>query len=183
MTAIDPRELIATKAMQVLKLLRIRRMPFLVGSIHPFKDYFRGFEKTEAVREIFGDETAQVLGNLQVEIVSLGGYMWVSDVDGHLVVSAQYLNSGDKVDIYLDIVHELVHVRQFREGKELFDTRYDYADRPTEIEAYEHAVKEAKRLGLSDARICLYLKTEWMSEQDLRQLAKTLNVKCPNNKS
>lgn len=175
---IDPRELIATKAMQILKLLRIRRMPFLIGSIHPFTDYFKGFEKTDAIRQIFGERTEAVLQNLKVEITTLGGYMWVSDVDGHLVVSAQYLNSGDKVDIYLDIIHELVHVRQFIEGKGLFDTRYDYADRPTEIEAYNHAVKEARRIGLSDTRICQYLKTEWMNERELKQLAKTLNVKC-----
>jgi len=37
---------------------------------------------------------------------------------------------------------------------------------------------EARRLGLSDERICRYLKTEWMSDEDLKKLTKTLNVKC-----
>jgi DNA-binding transcriptional regulator YhcF (GntR family) len=64
------------------------------------------------------------------------------------------------------------------EGKELFDSRYDYIDRPTEIEAYRHAVEEAKNLGLSDEKICKYLKTEWMSNEDLKRLAKTLNINC-----
>jgi hypothetical protein len=104
--------------------------------------------------------------------------MWVSNVDGHLMVSSRYLNTGDKMDIYLDLIHELVHVRQFMEGKELFDSDYNYAERPTEVEAYRHAVKEARRLRLSDERICRYLKTEWMSDDDLRLLAKILDVRC-----
>jgi hypothetical protein len=88
------------------------------------------------------------------------------------------LKWGDKTDIYLDLIHELVHVKQLREGKQLFDVEYDYADRPTEIEAYQHAVNEARRLGLDDERICDYLKTEWMSHEDLKKLAKAVNVKC-----
>jgi hypothetical protein len=64
------------------------------------------------------------------------------------------------------------------EGKQLFDVDYDYADRPTEVEAYRVAVEEARKMGLSDKRICRYLKTEWMSEADFKRLAKMLNVKC-----
>jgi hypothetical protein len=103
--------------------------------------------------------------------------MWVSNRDGHLVVSARYLNKGDRVDIYLDVIHELVHVKQFMEGKELFDERYDYVERPTEIEAYRHTVAEARRIGLSEERIMEYLATEWMSEHDLERLAETLDIK------
>lgn len=144
----------------------------------PFTDYFKGFEKVDAVRRIFGDRTEKVLANLRVEFAGRRGYMGVSDVDGHLIISADYLNKGDTVDIYLDVIHELVHVRQFMEGKELFDHNYEYVERPTEVEAYRCAVEEARRLGLSDERICEYLRTEWMSEDDLKCLAKTVNVKC-----
>ncbi len=104
--------------------------------------------------------------------------MWIDPTDGSLIISSHYLNEGDKTDIYLDLIHELVHVRQFMEGKKLFDAEYDYADRPTEIEAYQHAVDEARRLGLNDQQICEYLKTEWMSDEDLTRLAKSLNVEC-----
>jgi hypothetical protein len=78
----------------------------------------------------------------------------------------------------LDIVHELCHVKQFMDGKELFDPHYDYVDRPTEVEAYRYAVKEARRLGLSDQWILAYLKTEWMSNQDLAKLARHVNIEC-----
>lgn len=105
--------------------------------------------------------------------------MWVNDRNGHLMISSRYLNSGNKIDIYLDLIHELVHVRQFMEGQELFDEHYSYVDRPTEVEAYRHAVEEARRIGLSDERICQYLKTEWMSRDSLERLARILKVRCP----
>jgi hypothetical protein len=143
-----------------------------------FTDYFKGFEKVEAVRGIFGKNTDAVLGNLRVEFAGMRGYMGVSNVDGHLLISTLYLKKGDMVDIYLDIIHELVHVKQFMEGKELFDDRFSYEERPTEIEAYRHAVEEARRLGLSDARICNYLKTEWMTDEEFKRLAETVNVDC-----
>jgi hypothetical protein len=147
-------------------------------STYPFTDYFKGFEKIRAVRLIFGENTDEVLRNLRVEFNSRRGYMGVSDEDGHLMVSAEYLNKGDMIDIYLDVIHELVHVKQFMEGKKLFDNSYRYVDRPTELEAFRQAVEEARNLGLNDERICEYLKTEWMSDEDLRKLAKALDVKC-----
>ncbi len=35
-----------------------------------------------------------------------------------------------------------------------------YVDRPTEIEAYQTTVAEAKRIGMTDEQIIEYLKTE-----------------------
>jgi hypothetical protein len=96
------------------------------------------------------------------------------------MVNPNYLRNGDRVDIYLDVIHELVHVRQWMDGANLFEGGYRYVERPTEVEAYRYTVEEARRLGLSDERICGYLKTEWMSDDDLWQLAKTLGVECPN---
>ena len=103
--------------------------------------------------------------------------MGVSDEDGHLMISVDYLRNGDEQDIYLDIIHELVHVKQFRNGIELHDHRFSYPTRPTEIEAYAHTVKEARRIGMTDAEIYEYLKTEWLTNEEVKQLASTLNVK------
>lgn len=149
----------------------------------PFLDYFRGFDKVEAVRRIFGANTDEVLHRLRVEFAGMRGYMGVSNEDGHLLVSTLYLRDGDIIDIYLDIIHELVHVRQkLLEGKELFDDRFSYVERQTELEAYRFAVEEAKRLGLSDERILRYLKTEWMSNGELNRLARAMNVNCAEPK-
>lgn len=142
--------------------------------LHNFIDYFQGFENVEAVRELFGDKTEKTLNELKVEFVSRRGYMGVNEQDGHLIVSAYYLKSGTNRDIYLDIIHELVHVRQYMEGKKLFDNDYDYVERPTEIEAYKHAVKEARRLGMTEKEILSYLRTEWLNEKEFAILVKAV---------
>ena len=148
-------------------------------STKQFTDIFKGFEKVEAVKRIFGEKTQEILRNLKVEITWFG-YMGVDNTDGHLMVNGRYLKSGDRTDIYLDVVHELCHVKQWMEGQELFDQNYDYVDRPTEVEAYKYTVQEAKRLGLGDERIMGYLKTEWMSEQDLKRLVRNMDGYLPD---
>ena len=165
----------------LFRILRLfRKLPFNILGIGNrkviFAEYFKDFEKIEAVKGIFGDKTQEILNTLEVELSWIMGYMYVDGSDGHLVISKGYLSSGDKTDIYLDLIHELCHVKQFMDGKELFDPKYEYVDRPTEIEAYRYTVQEARRLGLSDERICLYLRTEWMGENDFRRLARSVNV-------
>jgi hypothetical protein len=165
----------------IWRIFRLMRKLQLTGilrlgtSTRMFLDYFKGFEKSQAVRGIFGDKTDEVLKKQKVEFTWFG-YMGVDDNDGHLMVNKRYLNSGDKTDIYLDVVHELCHVKQHLEGKKLFCPGYDYVDRPTEVEAYRYTVKEAKRLGLSDERILSYLQTEWMSDSDLKRLVKNIGI-------
>jgi len=149
--------------------------PFSVGNQYgTFLEYFKGFDKVAAVRGIFCEKTTEVLSRLKVEFTWLSGYMYVDGADGHLVISKSYLSSGDKTDIYLDLIHELYHVKQFMDGRELFDPHYDYVDRPTEIEAYRYCVKEAKRLGLDEQRILVYLKTDWMDANDLARLTRNI---------
>jgi hypothetical protein len=172
----NPLEYIMFSVFRLSRRLRLRGIIRPSISTRKFTDIFKGFEKVEAVKQIFGEKTEEVLSNLKIEFMGFGGYMGVDDATGNLMVNVRYLNSGDKVDIYLDVIHELCHVKQFMEGKELFDKRYDYVDRPTEIEAYRYTVQEARRLGLTEERICRYLRTEWMSENDFKRLAKAVNV-------
>jgi hypothetical protein len=143
---------------------------------HRFVDFFVGFDNVEIVTRIFGCETVDILNDLRVEFVSRIGYMGVNDMDGTIIISADYLTNGDLRDIYLDVIHELVHVKQFREGRSLFDRRYKYIERATEIEAYRYAVEEARNIGMTDAEIFEYLKTEWMSRESHMRLAGTLKV-------
>jgi hypothetical protein len=147
-------------------------------TLYNFTDHFKGFEKVSIVKEIFGDNTQKVLNELKVEFCHFRrGFMWICDDDGHLVVSVCYLKRGNERDIYLDVIHELVHVRQFMEGEELYNDHIDYVERPTEIEAYEFTLREARRIGMTDAEIFEYLKTDWISEDEEKKLAKTLGVK------
>lgn len=145
-----------------------------------FTDRFKGFDRVPAVQAIFGTRTRDVLQRLQVEYFSVPwGYMGVSDADGHLIVSTHYLKTGKPRDIYLDVVHELVHVRQFAEGKQLFPDGVGYADTPTEIEAYKHCLEEGRRLGMKDRELFEYLRVEWMDEKELRKLARNVGVRAP----
>ncbi len=155
--------------------LPLRGIIHLVSQNVNFTDYFRGFEKNRAVQGIFGEETEQVLKRLKVDFIWFG-YMGVDDGTGHLLVNKGYLSSGSKQDIYLDVIHELCHVKQHMDGRDLFDPHYDYVDRPTEIEAYRYTVQEAKRIGLSPAEIRVYLKTEMMSQEALDRLIRNMGV-------
>jgi hypothetical protein len=145
--------------------------------LHPFTDYFKGFEDVKAVRSIFGRKTAEVLKNLKVEFFSAKfGYMSVSDEDGHLLVSAHHLKNSEMKILYLDIVHELFHVKQFMEGKQLFQDEFEYVDSPIEVPAYKFTIEEAKRIGMGRDEIIEYLKVEWVSEEQHMRLLKTLGV-------
>ena len=161
------------------------RMPKIVRLRYDrFMDHFKGFEQGDAVRGIFGPNPRAVLRSLKVEFFSSKwGYMGVSDEDGHLVVSTHYLRTGNRRDIYLDVVHELVHVRQFREGRQLFPKGFNYPDAPTEIEAYRSCIAEGRRLGMTDPELFRYLKVEWMDDSDVRKLARNVGVKAPPKRS
>jgi hypothetical protein len=168
-------EYVIMRFVRLFTRLPLRGIIHLVSRQGNFTDYFVGFEKNRAVQGIFGAETEQVLKNLKIDFIWFG-YMGVSDDDGHLMVNKQYLATGSRQDIYLDVVHELCHVKQHMEGRDLFDPRYDYVDRPTEIEAYRYAVLEAKRIGLSTSDIRVYLKTEMMSTKALDKLIQNMGV-------
>ena len=143
--------------------------------LFPFTDYFVGFEKVAAVRSLFGAKTAEILRNLKVEFFSLRfGYMSVSDEDGHILISTNHLKNADMKVLYLDVVHELFHVKQFMEGKNLFQNEFEYVDSPIEVPAYEFTVEEAKRIGMSMNEIVEYLKVEWVTEEQHARLVKTL---------
>jgi hypothetical protein len=145
--------------------------------LYPFTRFFRGFDRLAAVRELFGVQTSEVFRNLKVEFFSARfGYMGTSDVDGHLIISNRYLKTGDFRDVYLDVVHELCHVNQFRHHKPLFYPKLSYVDAPSEIEAYRFTVQEGRRIGMTDRELFDYLKVQWISPAEHRRLARRMGL-------
>ena len=142
-----------------------------------FRDIFKGFDDLVAVKNIFGQNVKSELDELKVEVFPKDGYMGVSDEDGHVFASQFYLNDGDEWSVYLDIIHELVHVRQFKNGMNLFDSQFAYVDRPTEIEAYSVGVEEARRIGMTEEEIFEYLEVPWISKKEHHRLAKSAGLK------
>jgi hypothetical protein len=141
--------------------------------LYPFTRFFRGFETVPSVRSLFGAQTPRVLRSLKVEFFSARfGYMGTSDVDGHLLVSSHHLKDSEFRTVYLDVVHELCHVRQFRKGRPLFYPKLSYVDAPSEIEAYRFTVKEGERIGMTPRELIDYLKVEWISPAEHRRLAR-----------
>jgi len=142
-------------------------------------EVFEGLERSPGLRRFLPDdkERERFLAETHVVVTREDTYMWTDDEDGHVNVGLDYLREGEAVYIYLDILHEMVHVRQFREGKELFPTKIEYIDRQTEVEAYMFAVEEARLLGLTDERIFDYLEVEWISKKEHESLARRLGVK------
>jgi hypothetical protein len=143
------------------------------------REVFSGLEGVEPLIKCVGDESVlkRILDRTRVTLKDEDGYMYVNDEDGSLVVGLEYLKSGEEVHLYLDVIHELVHVKQFLQGQELFDRRYSYVDRPTEIEAYRCCVEEGRKIGMSEAAIAKYLYVEWITKADHARLLKRLQVK------
>jgi GNAT superfamily N-acetyltransferase len=132
----------------------------------PFVEVFSGFENVGAVRRLFGPDTERIISNLKISLDSPRGYLRVDGETGNIIINPDYLKSGDEKHLYLDVIHELTHVKQFREGKELYDRSYAYFERPTEIEAYRVAVEEARVIGMDRDEIVEYLRVEWVTEEE-----------------
>jgi len=93
-----------------------------------------------------------------------------------IVVGESHLRESPELILFLDIFHELCHIRQRHAGLELWDRRYSYVTRPTEVEAYKFVVDEARRLGVKDAILRDYLRVEWIDEKEFLQLLVTMGV-------
>ncbi len=126
------------------------------------------FETSEALDDVFE--------NISVIVNENTHYMHVQNDDASIVIGKNHLQNSEKKILYLDIIHELVHVKQQRQGLDLYDKSYSYVDRPTEIEAYAIAVEEARNLGMDDNEIFEYLHVEWITHDEHKRLASRVGV-------
>jgi len=139
---------------------------------HPLTKVFPGLDADPGFVGLFPDGARrEVLAKCYIEAVPEDMYMYIDDSDGHVVAGLEYIKTGEPWVVYLDVIHELTHIRQWRAGKPLWDRRYSYVDRPTEVEAYQVAVDRAKELGIPEREICDYLRVEWVSRQEQRALS------------
>ncbi|MGI0061877.1 MAG: hypothetical protein ACREBA_05435 [Nitrosotalea sp.] len=142
------------------------------------EEIFVNLKNTEILLKIF--ETRETLDDvfesISVIVNEKTHYMHVQNDDASIVIGKNHLRNSEKKILYLDIIHELVHVKQQRLGLDLYDKSYSYVDRPTEIEAYAIAVEEARRLGMNEAEIFDYLHVEWISGDEHKRLASRVGV-------
>lgn len=145
---------------------------------YSIEEVFTNLKKSQILLQIF--ETKEILDDVFEKTIVIVDdsthYMHVTNDDASIVIGKNHLHNSEKKILYLDIIHELVHVKQQRKGLDLYDKSYSYVDRPTEIEAYKIAVEEARRLGMKDAEIFEYLHVEWISEDEHKRLASQVGV-------
>ena len=136
-------------------------------------EIFDGLKEVSILMKVFKtkEELDNVFLKTKVIVEESDHYMYVKNDDASVVIGFRHLQNSDSKILYLDIVHELVHVMQQRQGLDLYNKSYAYVDRPTEIEAYEIAVLEARNLGMNDEEILDYLLVEWITPEEHKRLA------------
>src|SRR4030065_1613611 len=108
---------------------------------------------------IFADaeEIDGVMAHTKVFVVDRLSEMFVDNDDGSITIGLTHLRQASDEFLYLDIIHELCHVKQHLQGRNLYDRSKAYVDREAEIEAYQVTVQEARRIGLTEEAIANYL--------------------------
>jgi hypothetical protein len=142
------------------------------------EEVFPDIRSYGVLQEIFtgAEEIDEVIACIHLLIVDHSYEMFVDNKDGSITIGLEHLRTSPDDILYLDIIHELCHVHQHRQGRNLYDRRRAYVDRETEIEAYLVTVKEARRIGLSEEAIIDYLRVAWLTPQDHERLVRRLNV-------
>jgi hypothetical protein len=162
----------------------------------PLLKVFAGFERTVPFRKYPGDDRKilKIAEGTSAHLSDGPGWMYVAppktppeilaagfrmeetrkDV---IVVSRSHLANSPRMDVYLDVVHEFMHILQRKQGREIWPhRRIAYVDRPTELEAYAYSVAEARRLGVPDRYLREYLQIPWIKKAEYLRLLRNLGV-------
>jgi hypothetical protein len=169
---------------------------------HPLLEVFEGLEGTVPFHKYPGDDAAilAVAQRTSARITPGPGYMYVAPprtppeiraagfrmfetTDDVIVVGQSHLQNSPRMYVYLDIIHEFLHILQRRQGRVIWPrASLPYADRPTEIEAYAFSVAEARRLGVPDSYLRSYLKAPWLNAAENRRLLQNVGVTPPSRR-
>ncbi len=141
-------------------------------------DIFADIRAYAVLSAIFADaeEIDRVMAHTKVFVVDGLKEIFVDNDNGAITIGLNHLRNSSDEFLYLDIIHELCHVKQHLQRRNLYDRSRAYVDRETEIEAYEVTVREARRIGLNDETISNYLNVSWITPEEHRRLADRLNV-------
>jgi hypothetical protein len=150
----------------------------LASGMHPYRSLLPRIEESPVVRRVTSSATplGPLLDTARVKIKpGDDGYIYVDVKIPAIVLFEGYYRQGNAVDLYLDLAHELTHLRQLAEGRNLWDHSLHYVDRPTEIEGYAVAVEEGLRLGMTEDEIIRHLSNPWLSEAETARLRENID--------
>lgn len=145
--------------------------------LHPYRKLLPRLEESPVARRI--ETPSMPLGPLmdaaRVRIKQGESFCFVDIHEPAIILFEHYYRDGSPLDLYLDLAHELTHLRQHEEGKDLWDRDLHYVDRPTEIEGYAVAVEEGLRLGMTEAHIMKHLSNPWLSRAEVARLRRNID--------
>jgi hypothetical protein len=144
---------------------------------HPYLRLLPHIDQSPVVRRIESAKTPMnlLLESARVRIKQREGYCFVDVLIPAIVLSEEYYRAANTIDLYLDMAHELTHLRQLAEGQNLWDHSLHYVDRPTEIEGYAVAVAEGLRLGMTEVEIMHHLSNPWLNDSEIARLRKNID--------
>jgi hypothetical protein len=163
----------------------------------PLLKVFAGLEETVPFQKYPGDDGAnlRVARHTWAEVTEGPGWMYVAPPktppeiraagfrmvetsDDVIVVGRSHLVNSPRMDVYLDIIHEFLHILQRKQGREIWPRRnIPYVDRPTEVEAYAFSIAEARRLGVPDNYLRDYLDVPWLRKAEYSRLLRNVGVR------
>ena len=160
-----------------VRSFRVRRS-VSVGE-YKLSEVFAGLESSSALLKVFGSKTqmTKIMSHLKLRVERSDSGLWLDRDTGTICIGSKHLAAAKNDFLYLDVIHVLVHVKQFLEGKELYDQAFEYVDRPTELEAYRATVAEARRVGMEEDEILKYLRMDAVDDSELGKLMEKIGVR------
>lgn len=157
-------------------VFRINRL--LEPGPYRLEEVFADIRTCDILSSIFSgaEEIDGVMTRIQVVVADMPYEMFVDNDDASITIGLTHLRQASDEFLFLDIIHELCHVKQQFQGRDLYDRSKAYVDRETEIEAYRTTVQEARRIGLNDDAIAHYLRVSWITPEEHGRLLRTLGV-------
>ncbi|MDR1727083.1 MAG: hypothetical protein LBT74_04015 [Acidobacteriota bacterium] len=149
--------------------------------VHPYRELLPRFEESPAARRVAtaAFPIGALLDAARVEIAGGEGFCFVDVEDPDapsIILFESYYRDGNPLDLYMDLAHELTHLRQHAEGRDLWDRELHYVDRPTEVEGYAVAVEEGLRLGMTEEQVVKHLSNPWLSPAEVARLRRNIDA-------
>jgi hypothetical protein len=163
---------------------------------YPILTAFPRLDRLPAAIRLVPDEAerTRLFGATFVEIVDQDLWMYVSPREippgarrewrpivspeaDCIVIGSSHLRESPLVTLYMDIYHELCHVLQRQKGANLWPPGVSYVKRWTEVEAYRFVIEEARKFGVTEAFLREYLRVEWISDAEHRELLTELKIR------
>ena len=140
-------------------------------------EVIHGLENSTTLQQLFdGKEKLQkALFHTKLKAVQDGYGVWFERNTAKIYINTRFLNKARDDYLYLDMVHVLVHLKQFLDGKDCNES-VEYVDRTTEIEAYKYTVEEARAIGFKTKDILAYLRFE-TSDEEFRKLVEKIGIR------